>query len=133
MTSRNFKEWFVKSVLVRTQYRDEKINKMKSIMRKLDFCYICDEFLGHNTYKHYCCDSCGRLACSNCKIHHTCVECAKYPCDICSTKFTPGPDILTCSHCGNDVCKECAVYGSDDFTWCSKVCKDDGPRYCTVL
>jgi hypothetical protein len=130
----NFKEWFVKSVLVRAEHRDERIERMEKIMRQLDFCYICNEFLGHNTYEYYCCDFCGRLTCSNCKNLDKCVECYKYPCEICSTKFIPGPDLLNCSNCGIDVCKECVVYGSDvdgsdvdgsdDFTWCSKECKD---------
>jgi len=128
----NFKEWMVKSILVRAEHRDAEMKRLQSIIRQLDFCHVCNCFIGYETYESNLCEECGKLTCDRCKTDDICNKCNIVTCIYCAENF-PEPDMECCDNCCMLICKECYVsrkYCSDE---CFHGMEDDECNNCGVL
>jgi hypothetical protein len=60
----NFKEWFVKSVLVRAEHRDSAIKELNALKKMMDTCGMCNGKFVVNTPS--TCQHCGISVCNDC-------------------------------------------------------------------
>jgi len=79
----NFKEWMVKSILVRAEHRDAEIKELRKFKADTTVCSVCSI---QNCGGYYC-QSCLEPTHFSCMIGITCVNCAKQRCIGCAEKY----------------------------------------------
>ena len=129
----NFKEWMVKSILVRAIYRDEKIKEMERALDKTCKCCECGNLLDIDEVIY--CDACDNLVCCECKREWgiICVVCNDFHCNLSRYNSDCGhiQSWHSCGQCEDPVCNECAISstGGFDYVFCCEYCKDEDDKY----
>jgi hypothetical protein len=113
----NFKEWMVKSILVRAEHKCE----LKKFIRE-NRCYECEEFFKSDENR-YCCYKCENRCCLKCSngwilvsdggpfADRYCVNCKPRKCDICFDEFKSNKNIPICMLCRKVMCGPCVDQG----------------------
>jgi len=83
MEIHNFKEWMVKSILVRAEHRDDELAKLRKFKKSTIVCNICSI---QNTGGYYC-RQCHLPTHFSCMIGRICIYCAKQKCSGCEIKY----------------------------------------------
>ena len=114
----NFKEWMVKSILVRAQYRDDELAELAEIKKYAKFCHACGKVTCDGVY----CNGCHRSTHYKCVRSGYCVDCYVVKCKTCGI-HRERIYMSKCCYCLNIICKVC-IYDNNGLAFCAGRCSD---------